>query len=204
MEHVDALRAAFLEGLGVDVDIPALSPTFMRLVGELMRESTRGTVELLHARSVQKRGMRAEDTIESQVRENNGLKFSADVEAGLRHLFGPPMRGFMAPVPSVRNAFDDLRAHQIAFLAGMRAALDGVLKRFAPASLEPKLSSGSRLSQLVPAMRKAQLWELFQALYGEISREAEDDFHSLFGKEFLRAYEEHLERKAKDGDDDAG
>ena len=30
--------------------------------------------------------------------------------------------------------------------------------------------------------------------YGEISREAEDDFHALFGRESLRAYEEQVER----------
>ena len=34
---------------------------------------------------------------------------------------------------------------------------------------------------------KAKLWNLYEELYGEISREAETDFHFLFGEEFLRA-----------------
>jgi predicted component of type VI protein secretion system len=36
---------------------------------------------------------------------------------------------------------------------------------------------------------KAKLWNLYEELYGEISRESETDFHFLFGEEFLRAYE---------------
>ena len=46
----------------------------------------------------------------------------------------------------------------------------------------------------LPGSRKARLWDLFAQMYGEISQEAEDDFHALFGREFLRAYEEQVER----------
>ena len=39
----------------------------------------------------------------------------------------------MPPARAMRDAFDDLRAHQFGFMAGMRAALEGVLGRFDPA-----------------------------------------------------------------------
>ena len=42
--------------------------------------------------------------------------------------------------------------------------------------------------------RKAKLWNLFEDLYGDISKEAEEDFHALFGKEFVRAYEAQIEK----------
>mgnify|MGYP000069390429 FL=1 len=42
--------------------------------------------------------------------------------------------------------------------------------------------------------RKARCWEQFSALYQEIAREAEDDFQELFGREFVRAYEEQIAR----------
>ena len=42
------------------------------------------------------------------------------------------------------------------------------------------------------------MWEVFTQLYGQISAEASDDFHELFGKEFLRAYNEHIDQLAKD------
>jgi type VI secretion system FHA domain protein len=103
----------------------------------------------------------------------------------------------MAPVPAVRDAFDDLRAHQLGVMAGMKAALEGVLERFDPAVLEGKLTRKSAIASLIPATRKARLWELYQELYGQISAEAQDDFDELFGRAFLRAYEAQLDSLAR-------
>jgi FHA domain-containing protein len=98
----------------------------------------------------------------------------------------------------MRDAFDDLRAHQFGFIAGMRAALAGVLARFAPSELEGRLTQRSTLKSLLPGSRKAAMWEVFISHYTQISSEAEDDFHSLFGKAFLKAYEEHIDQLHKD------
>lgn len=195
---VQALLAAFREGLGVpSLQIDALTPELMKLVGQLLHESAKGTVDLLVARAALKREIRAEVTM-IVARENNPLKFSPSVEVALTHLLTPPARGFMQPAPAMRDAYDDLRAHQFGFVAGMKAALEGVLKRFDPAILESKLTQKSVINSLLPATRKAKLWEVFQELYGQISEEAAEDFHDLFGREFLRAYEAHIDQ-LKDG-----
>lgn len=196
---LDALTRALCEGLGLPA-LPGgpLTPTRMRLIGVLLHEATRGTVELLIARAALKREVRAELT-KIVARENNPLKFSPNVEVALSHLLGPTARGFIAPGAAMRDAYDDLRAHQFGFLAGMRAALEGVLKRFDPGVLESKLTQKSLLATLLPSTRKAQMWEVFQQLYSQISAEAADDFHELFGKEFLRAYEAHIDELQKDG-----
>ena len=47
---------------------------------------------------------------------------------------------------------------------------------------------------LFSANRKARLWDQFCKLYAGIATEAEDDFHSLFGKAFAKAYDEQMER----------
>lgn len=192
---IDALR----QGLGVPaLPIDTLTPEFMRLVGQLLNDATRGTVELLVARAALKREVRAEVTM-IVARENNPLKFSPSAEVALNHLLSPPVRGFMPADRAMRDAYDDLRAHQFGFLAGMRAALEGVLQRFDPAQLEGKLTQKkSMLGGLLPATRKARMWDVFQELYQQISEEAADDFHELFGKEFLRAYEAHIEQLKKD------
>jgi type VI secretion system FHA domain protein len=104
----------------------------------------------------------------------------------------------MPPARAMRDAYDDLRAHQFGFVAGMRAALEGVLKRFDPAVLEGKLTQKSVLSTLLPSSRKAKMWDVFTDMYSHISAEASDDFHELFGKEFLRAYEEHIDQLQRD------
>jgi type VI secretion system FHA domain protein len=190
----DALHRALLEGLGTPgLRLPVLDEAAMRLIGELLRESMRGAVELLVARAALKRELRAEQTM-IVARENNPLKFSPSVEVALQHLLGPPSPGFMAAAPAVRDAFDDLRAHQLGVMAGMRAALDGVLQRFDPQQLEAKLGARSSFASLIPATRKARLWELFQELFGQLQTEAQDDFDDLFGQAFLKAYEEQLAR----------
>ncbi len=198
---IAALTAALREGLAVHnlpPDALVLTPAFMRLLGRLVHEATRGTVDLLVARAALKREIRAEVTM-IVTRENNPLKFSPSAEVALGHLLSPPARGFMESDKAMRDAYDDLRAHQFGFLAGMRAALEGILKRFDPVILEAKLTQKkSMLSSLIPAKRKAQMWDVFTELYGQISSEASDDFHELFGKEFLRAYNEYIDQLAKD------
>ena len=189
-----ALLAAFREGLATpEVQIEALTPDLMRLIGQLVHESAKGTVELLVARAALKREVRAEATM-IVARENNPLKFSPTAEAALKHLLAPPTRGFMAAAPAMRDAYDDLRAHQFGFIAGMRAALEGVLERFDPAVLEARLTQRSVLESLLPGSRKARMWEVFIEHYEQISNDASDDFHTLFGKAFLKAYEEHIDQ----------
>jgi len=194
----DALLASLLDGLGVpDLRVETLTPGLMRQIGQLLRESTRGTVELLAARAALKREVRAEVTM-IVARENNPLKFSPSVEVALQHLLGPPARGFMPAPAAMRDAFDDLRAHQIGVLAGVRAALEGLLARFDPAQLEATLAPRTGLANLIPASRKSRLWESFEALYSQLSHEAEDEFHELFGEAFRHAYETHIDLLRRD------
>jgi type VI secretion system FHA domain protein len=189
----DALLAAFHEGLGLP-DVPAsLGEDEMRLLGRLLRECAQGTVQLLLSRAALKREMRAEVTVIA-ARENNPLKFSPSAEVALQYLLGPAKPGFLAPEQAMRDAFNDLRAHQLGMMAGMRSALDGVLQRFDPTVLEGQIARRSGLSALLGGNRKAQLWEQFQALYAQLSQEASDDFHQLFGKAFLAAYESYIDQ----------
>ena len=189
-----ALLAALRQGLDVPgLRLDGLTPELMLLIGQLLREATRGAVELLVARAALKREMRAEMTM-IVARENNPLKFSPSVEVALQHLLSPTSPGFMPAAPAVRDAFDDLRAHQLGVMAGMKAALDGVLQRFDPQQLEAKLTTRSAIDSILPAARKARLWESFQQLFSQLSSEALDDFDELFGKAFLRAYEAQLDR----------
>ena len=57
-----------------------------------------------------------------------------------------------------------------------------------------RVAAGESLDSLLPMNRRARLWDLYTERYREIAKEAEDDFHALFGREFLRAYEEQVKR----------
>jgi FHA domain-containing protein len=95
---------------------------------------------------------------------------------------------------AVSDAMDDLLGHTIGTMVGMRAALEGVLGRFEPAQLESKLVGHSMLDSLLPMNRRAKLWELYLQHFEGVRAEAQDDFHNLFGRAFLQAYEEQLDR----------
>ncbi|KIQ31230.1 signal peptide protein [Variovorax paradoxus] len=195
----DELLAAFLRGLASTHQPPEmLTPGLMERIGSMLRSATEGTLQLLLTRQEFKREVRAEVTMIA-AQANNPLKFSPTVEVALAHLLGPGVRGFMPPEAAMRDAFNDLRAHQFGVMVGMRAALAHVIARFEPEELEKKISAKSALDAIFAANRKAKLWDQFVALYGGIASEAEDDFHNLFGKAFLEAYEEQMARLKSDG-----
>jgi FHA domain-containing protein/type VI secretion system protein len=171
----------------------------MQLVGALLREATGGTLELLAARAALKREMRTGATM-IEASDNNPLKFSPNVEAALIHLLNPTMRGFMPPAAAFDDAYADLRAHQVGIVAGMRAALEGVFERFEPQRIEARLSGRSLLDGFLPGLnRRARCWDLFIEMYGQLSREATEDFHTLFGRAFVAAYEAQIDELKRRG-----
>lgn len=190
----DALWLAFCEGAGVRQEAAtALTPEAMRGIGEMLRAAVDGSLQLMAVRAATKHELRAQVTV-IQARNNNPLKFSPDAQSALEQLLQPPLRGFLAGPAAMTDAMHDLVGHSIGTMAGMRAALEGVLDRFAPQALEAKLSSKSLLDSLLPMNRKAKLWELYLQHAQVIRNEAQDDFEALFGKAFLAAYEQQLER----------
>lgn len=196
---MEVLMAAFCEGLGSPLNLPdGVTEEFMFRMGGLVREAVQGTVDLLNARAVTKREVKASATVIME-RNNNPLKFSPDAKTAMLYLVSGRLNpAFMPPITAMRDAYYDLRSHQFGFMAGTKAALEGVLERFEPQQLESRLASKGLIDSLIPGARKARLWDLFNELYKEIAREAEDDFHALFGQAFLKAYEEHVEALRRD------
>jgi FHA domain-containing protein len=189
-----ALWRAFCEGAGIDLPPPGgEGEALMRHIGRVLRSAVEGTLQLVAVRASTKHEMRASVT---QIRStmNNPLKFSPDAVSGLEQLLSPPQRGFMDGASAMDDAMLDLVGHSIGTVAGMRAAIEGMLDRFDPAALEAKLGAGSMLANLLPMNRKARLWELYLQHHRRIRDEAEDDFHTLFGRAFVAAYEQQVER----------
>ncbi|MBK7365826.1 MAG: type VI secretion system-associated FHA domain protein TagH [Nitrosomonas sp.] len=193
----DELLQAFLARAGItnQMNPIELTPELMELIGMLLRESTQGTLDLLAARANIRKEMRAEMTIIA-AKDNNPLKFSPRVEVALNHLlnYKGEEQGFMPPLPSIRDAYDDLRSHQFGFLAGMRATLSDLLNRFSPDQLEKRLTQKNWVDSILPSSRKAKLWNLFAEQYEKISQEAQEDIDTVFSKAFLQAYEDQVAR----------
>lgn len=191
----DVLTEAFLRGAGLTpTALPhGLTPEIMTTVGSLLRSATAGAIDMLAARAATKREVQASVTIIS-VQANNPLKFLPNADSALQQLLGKKMPGFMRADVAMKDAFEDLRAHEVGVIAGTRAALTEVLGKFDPAVLGDKLTKGSVLESLMPSARKAKLWDMYLERYLQIRREAEDDFQSIFGRAFVQAYEQETAR----------
>ena len=192
----DALWDAFCDGAQLSLPTrPGLTPELMRLIGGTLRQAVEGTLQLSAMRTVVKQELHVPVTT-IQARGNNPLKFAPDAAAALAQMVQPPMRGFMAAPEAVQDAMNDLLGHAAGTMEGTRAALQGMLRRFEPARLEAQLAEGGVLDKLMPGNRRARLWELYLQHFGRISESAREDFDELFGKAFVKAYEEQADRVA--------
>jgi type VI secretion system FHA domain protein len=183
------LRAAFLAGLGADVDIAQkLSPESMQALGAVIREVTAGTMELLRLRAEAKSSLHADMTM-LDARAINPLKAAWDVDVALQHLFAPQRADIQPPLKAMSEAYDDLRAHDRDLVASIRAALRGLLARFDPAALANRPDADSMIDSFLPANKKARRWDSFVEIYADVCVEAEQDFWSVFETELRRAYQ---------------
>lgn len=189
-----ALWAAFCQGAGIDLPLPpGTGPERMRVLGQVLNSAVGGALQLMSVRASTKYEFRAGNTV-IQARNNNPLKFSPDARAAILQLVQPAANGFLDGPAAMEEAMNDLVGHAIGTAAGIRAAIEGMLDRFDPSALEAKLSPGSMMDNLLPGSRRARLWDLYLQHHGAIREEAQEDFHTLFGKAFLAAYEQQIAR----------
>lgn len=154
----------------------------------ILRIVVDGVMETLRARAEIKNTFRLPVTI-IQRSENNPLKFAATPEEAMRRLFAQD-GAFLGGAAAFDDAFDDIRCHQMAMLAGMRAAFESLLAHFSPARLEQEVDAGGR--GLFAG--KGRYWERYREDFTRAAKDPDTAFRMLFGDEFARAYEAQLAR----------
>lgn len=190
----DSAPRAFLKALGAgDVNLgdEDMSSTMSRM-GHVARIMIHGMREILMTRTSIKSEFRIEQTM-IRAGGNNPLKFSISPEQAVEALVKPSTKGYLDATEAAEEALRDIKAHEVAMVTGMEAALKGVLAKLDPAVLEEKIQGGGGLSGLLKS-KKARYWEIYETMFTEISDQAENDFHDLFSKEFAKAYKDQLER----------
>jgi type VI secretion system FHA domain protein len=196
----EVLREAFLRGAGLPDGTPAsaieINSAWMAHLGALLRATAEGMLALLNSRAVAKRSIRAEGT-HIAAQENNPLKFAPDAAEALALLLRPHgARGFLDPVAALNDAYDDLQVHQLAMVAGMRAAVFELISRLGPSALEAGEAPAGGINRLFPDARDAALWRRHREQHAHLLAHFDDDFETVFGREFVRAYEEQARRAA--------
>lgn len=190
----DTAARAFLNALGVeDLDVPDAEMTAtMDRLGATLRMMITGLREVLMTRSSIKSEFRIEQT-RINAGQNNPLKFSVSPDQAIEAMVRPRAKGYLTAQAATKQALDDIKAHEVAMVTGMEAALRGILKRLDPGALSGKIESGGGISRLLKG-KKALYWETYEKMYAEISDQATNDFHEIFSREFAEAYRQQLEK----------
>jgi len=184
--------ADVLRGAGVDPSL--VTPELARDLGRILRIVVSGVLDVLEVRKRIKEEFRLSvTTIRPQ--DNNPLKVSADVDDALHNLLVKRSAAYLPPVEAFEDAFGDIRAHQLAMLAGMRAAFDALMERFDPQRLQEEFEQRGRKGSLLSGSAKSHYWDLYCEKIRDMVRDSEASFRELFGDEFAGAYEEHLKRQ---------
>ena len=179
----------FLRSAGVD---PAsLAPETAESLGYILRTVIQGVIDVLQARAEIKGQFHLPVTVVKRA-ENNPLKFAVNAEDALNTLLGRRNPAYLAPMDAFEDAFDDIRFHQLAMLAGMRAGFEAVLERFDPERLQADFERRGKAGLLAMAS-KAKYWELYGEMFSDLAADRDKTFRRLFGEDFASAYEKQLE-----------
>jgi type VI secretion system protein len=184
---------SFCRGAGIDpASIPAdAQAALLTLAGQMLREVVLSLMDNLKSRADQKDRFRLSKT-GIQPSNNNPLKFSASVEEALRKLLDAHNTRYLSPVDSLREAFGDLRNHQLAVDAAMQMALDDLLFRLEPSELQERFDRGLKRGPLLGAVNKTKYWELYTEFYPLLNQRDARGLPAVFTEEFNRVYGEKI------------
>jgi predicted component of type VI protein secretion system len=165
---------------------------------DVARLAVQGLLDVLRSRTQVKNSFRLPTTSIKPV-ENNPLKFAPTAEDAFHKLFVRRNPGDLDPLEAFREGFDDVSFHQTAVLAGIRAGFNALLAALHPQKLEEVYERKRKRTSVLPlGNNKTKYWEMYCAQFEEIDRDREAHFQLLFGEEFARAYDEHLQKLTAD------
>ena len=198
LPELGELKRALESGLQTELpgDATALNADVMRLVGALLRIAITGTLDLMRARSAVKKEVRVEMTV-IEPNDNNPLKFSPDADVAIQYMFGRKYPGFLGPLDAMSEAYLDLASHQMAMVAGMRSAMEEMIRRFDPKRVEAEVETRKVLSRLSDTHRRSELWTAYCERYQGIADVLGRDFQDYYAQAFTRAYEEEVNERRR-------
>jgi type VI secretion system protein len=195
--NADALVDAFLAGAAMDRTALKLDDpnVMLRRIGEIYRVVVEGVIGVLESRRAIKSGFRVGVT-EFKAIENNPLKFSIGADDTMVTLLSDREKGYLPAETAFREAFEDIREHQIAVLAGMQEVWTHLIRRFDPTALEARLGEDSGIGSLF-ASKKARCWDAFKALFEVVAGEAGEEQKQRFEEVFSLAYQKHITQEQR-------
>ena len=179
--------AAFLKGAGLAQTTLVNPLATMEQLGQAFRATVSGLRSTMMARAAVKSEFRISQTT-IRARGNNPLKFSTNDDDALAALLGIGRQTEMPPETAIIEALRDIRLHELATASAMQAAARALLARLDPGPIRRDAERAG--VNLLPAQAKARAWDAFESLYAKTTQALADNFDSVFGSAFARAYEQ--------------
>jgi predicted component of type VI protein secretion system len=111
--------------------------------------------------------------------------------------------GYLAPTEAFREGLTDISHHELAMLAGVRAAYRAMLASLHPDKLETQFARRLRRTSFIPwdtapvrFVNRLRFWGMYRAQFEDFESDPESHFQLLFGEAFAQAYEEQLQALA--------
>jgi type VI secretion system protein len=183
---------AFCRGAGIDpASLSPESQSMLPLIaGQLLREFVVGLNDVAMARGSGP-AAKAVAAIPNPPGTSNPLRNSRSVEEAIQRLFESHGRTHAGPVDSLRDVMQDMKDHEAAVAAGMRAGLQATLGQLSPTTVADKFEQG-RARMLAPGQDpRPKYWEHYADFYRLVTQQnGEDDlpmsFIEAFGQEYVR------------------
>lgn len=180
----DDLRV-FWEALGLDAGLVPLErrQEVLAELGRALREMADGLHAVLAARAMVKNESHIDQT-HIRSGDNNPFKFFKSGQDALRKSLGDA-HGYMPLSCSVREGFHDIKAHEVASMMAMRAAISNVLTQMSPQRLE---SDGVSTGLFGGRAVRGKLWDHFVEVHSLMVNDIDRMTRSFIADEFTRAY----------------
>ncbi|MFB0493639.1 type VI secretion system FHA domain protein [Methylobacterium sp. OAE515] len=190
VEPSEAGFAAFLAGARVRSEVPADPDAALHRLGAAFRVVVSGLRQSMIARAAVKSEFRIGQTM-IRPAGNNPLKFSADDDDALAALLGLGRQSSVTAAAALAEALRDIRLHELATAAALQSAVRDLLAQISP----ERLMRGVRPRPLDDLLkrRKQAAWDTYVVRHAEVTQALGDDFDSVFGRAFARAYEAALD-----------
>ncbi|KWV54709.1 hypothetical protein AS156_07010 [Bradyrhizobium macuxiense] len=184
----------FWNALGLNSDLvpPAQRREFLAELGRAIAEMASGLHSILTAWTK----IRSECDIKStRIRADNDNAFRLIKNNDDALCAAIAKDGSLLLSRSVREGFDDIKAHEAAAIAAMRGTVSNLLTHMSPQRIE---SDGTNGGHFGAHISKAKLWDRFVELHASMVNDIDRTARTYIAEEFARSYDSQLSTMDED------
>lgn len=156
---------------------------------QILMTSTQGLMALLAGRSALKQESRLSMTM-IKPQSNNPIKFSLDPSDTLEMLLVKKKSGYLSAQAAYAEVMHDLQLHQMAFLSGLQASMEGILSELSPDKIEQEAAQKSR--DLMDFKGHSRKWDCFTQKQQHLNKQIKENLNDILARHFSASYENYI------------